>query len=304
MDQICVLMASYNGEKFIRDQIDSILNQQGVEVRLIVRDDHSTDSTTEILREYEEAGKLTVLRDDVHLGAPNGFMKLLYTAEPCDYYAFADQDDLWLPGKLKRGIDYIRDLDVPALYCSNQIIYKNGEDQGLRFKKAPNYTLTNAICGNSLSGCTMVFNRALRDQLCDESHRPDPDLLNVRMHDVWVLLSALVLGRVVYDPGSGIRYRIHESNTVGIRPTGPAYRIKTLRKRLASKANQNGRSRIARELLKYDIPDPDKKAIVEAFANYRDSIGSKLRLATDKQIKKDCGEKRLVFLAKTFMNWV
>lgn len=304
MDQICVLMASYNGEKFIREQIDSILGQRGVEVRLLVRDDHSTDSTVDILREYEEAGKLTILRDDVHLGAANGFMKLLYTAEPCPYFAFADQDDLWLPGKLRRGINAIRELDCPALYCSNQIIYKNGTDEGLRFRKAPNYTLVNSLCGNSLSGCTMVFNRALWEEMRKEGHRPDPDLLNVRMHDVWTLLSALVLGRVVYDEGSRIRYRIHESNTVGIRPTGPAYRIKTLRKRLASRQEQNGRSRIAQELLKYDIPDPQKKAVVENFAHYRDSLGKKMKLMTDRQVRKDCGEKRPVFLLKTLLNWI
>lgn len=304
MDRVCVLMASYNGEKFIREQIDSILRQEGVEVSLVVRDDHSTDSTPEILREYEEAGKISVLRDDIHLGAPNGFMKLLYEADPCDYYAFADQDDIWLPDKLSRAVNAIRGFDGPALYCSNQIIYKNGTDEGLRFRKAPNYTLVNSLCGNSLSGCTMVFNRALWEEMRKEGHRPDPDLLNVRMHDVWTLLSALVLGQVVYDEGSRIRYRIHESNTVGIRPTGPAYRIKTLRKRLASRQEQNGRSRIAQELLKYDIPDPQKKAVVENFAHYRDSLGKKMKLMTDRQVRKDCGEKRPVFLLKTLLNWI
>ena len=116
MDRVCVLMASYNGEKFIREQIDSILRQEGVEVSLVVRDDHSTDSTPEILREYEEAGKISVLRDDIHLGAPNGFMKLLYEADPCDYYAFADQDDIWLPDKLSRAVNAIRGFNGPALY--------------------------------------------------------------------------------------------------------------------------------------------------------------------------------------------
>ena len=304
MDRICVMMASYNGEKFIREQIDSILQQEGVDVSLVVRDDHSTDTTPEILREYEEAGKISVLRDDVHLGAPNGFMKLLYQAEPCDYYAFADQDDIWLPDKLRRAIDAIRGFDGPALYCSNQIIYKNGVEEGLRFDSEPNYTLTNVLCGNSLSGCTMVFNRALWEQIRDEKHRPDPDILNVRMHDVWVLLSALVLGDVVYDEGSGIRYRIHENNTVGIRPTGFKYRVKTLRKRLESSGNRNGRSRIAKELLKYQIKDPEKFEIVRCFADYRRSTSARIGLVKNARIRSDCGEKRQVFLAKTFLNWL
>ena len=137
-----------------------------------------------------------------------------------------------------------------------------------------------------------------------EKHRPDPAILNIRMHDVWVLLSALVLGDVVYDKGSGIRYRIHENNTVGIRPTGFRYRVKTLRRRLESSGNRNGRSRIAKELLKYEIKDPEKFEIVRCFADYRRSMSARIGLVKNAQIRKDCGEKRQVFLAKTFLNWL
>lgn len=304
MDRICVMMATYNGEKYIREQIDSILAQESVEVELLVRDDHSTDSTLQILREYAADGRLRILEDDVHLGAAGGFMKLLYNAGPCPWYAFADQDDVWLPDKLIRAIDAIRSFDVPALYCSNQILYRGGREEGLRFDKAPNYTLANSICGNSLSGCTMVMNRALRDEIADEGHRPSAGILSLRMHDVWVLLSALVLGEVVYDEWSGIRYRLHEANTVGIRPTGPAWRLKSLKKRLGSKKERNGRSRIARELLKYDIKDPAKKEVVESFARCGQSLPARLRLIKNRDVRRDCGEKRPLFIAKTLLGWI
>ena len=306
-DAVAILMSTYNGGDYIEDQLRTIYSQTYSDITLFIRDDGSKPAFRKKLEALQDQYGFTIF-----LGENQGFLKSFFSLarhvqnldRKYGYYSFADQDDLWLPGKLRRGINAIRELDCPALYCSNQIIYKNGTDEGLRFRKAPNYTLVNSLCGNSLSGCTMVFNRALWEEMRKEGHRPDPDLLNVRMHDVWTLLSALVLGQVVYDEGSRIRYRIHESNTVGIRPTGPAYRIKTLRKRLASRQEQNGRSRIAQELLKYDIPDPQKKAVVENFAHYRDSLGKKMKLMTDRQVRKDCGEKRPVFLLKTLLNWI
>ena len=107
--KVMVLLSSYNGEKYIREQLDSILTQQGVEVTLLVRDDGSRDATPRILREYAERCKNVIVLPEENVGCVSSFRKLLTEAynyiDRVDYFAFADQDDVWLPEKLKSGAD-------------------------------------------------------------------------------------------------------------------------------------------------------------------------------------------------------
>ena len=115
---ITVLMSTYNGEKYLHEQIDSILRQQGVKVNLLVRDDGSTDNTLAILDKYQEEGLLTFYTGE-NLGPQRSFLHLLQQAPQSDYYAFADQDDIWLEDKLSTGIKQLQnDKEKPALYFS------------------------------------------------------------------------------------------------------------------------------------------------------------------------------------------
>ena len=143
--RIAVLMSSYNGEKYILKQIESILAQVGCEVHLFVRDDGSCDSTTEILKKYADEGKLEWYQGD-NLKPAKSFLKLLYESGEYDYYAFADQDDIWDNDKLSYGIQYLEKYqDKPAIYFSkaryidseDNLIYKSllhsrGEDVAIR----------------------------------------------------------------------------------------------------------------------------------------------------------------------------
>lgn len=98
-----VLMASYNGIPFISEQIDSILSQAEVDVRLFVRDDGSSDGTRDLLQRYADEGSLTLLTGE-NLGPALGFLTLLRNAPEADYYAFSDQDDIWDSDKLITAI--------------------------------------------------------------------------------------------------------------------------------------------------------------------------------------------------------
>nr|WP_294693530.1 glycosyltransferase [uncultured Blautia sp.] len=268
MDKICVLMSTYNGEKYLIEQIESILTQKDVEVTLVVRDDGSSDSTISILNEYQEQGKLSLISDNCNLGPACSFMKLLYGAEDFAYYAFADQDDIWRSEKLITAIAMIKDNeDVPALYCSNQWILEEGKIKGLRFTHKE-HGIVQAICGNVFSGCTMVFNKKLFDILKQVNNRPSIDVLKTRMHDTWVIAVAECTGVVVYDENSYIEYRIHENNTVGLKKG----KIKRLKCRIINKNYRNGRSKLAAELIKLPIYDKKNYDIVKAFAT-RNRIG-------------------------------
>ena len=117
--KVCVLISTYNGEKFLDEQIASILAQKGVEVDILVRDDGSSDMTCSLLERWQKEGKLKWYKGE-NLGFARSFMNLLKTASVYDYYAFCDQDDVWLPEKLKKAcfVDDIEGLDESPLACA------------------------------------------------------------------------------------------------------------------------------------------------------------------------------------------
>lgn len=262
MDRICVLMSTYNGEKYLVEQIESILAQKGVEVTLVVRDDGSSDATISILNKYQKQKKLSLIRDNTNLGPACSFMKLLYEAEDFDYYAFADQDDIWCKEKLITATSMIEGYkDISALYCSNQWILEDGKIKGLRFTHRE-HGIVQAICGNVFSGCTMVFNKKLFNALKQVNNRPSADVLKSRMHDTWVIAVAECIGIVVYDENSYIEYRIHANNTVGLKNS----KVSRLKQKITNKSYRNGRSKLATELLKFPIQDKNVYDIVKAFS--------------------------------------
>lgn len=299
---VCVLMSTYNGEKYIKEQIDSILSQTEVEITLIVRDDRSTDRTLEILKSYESNGKIKVFFSSCNFGPAKSFMELLYTIDNYDYYAFADQDDIWKKEKIGRAVKMLDSENCPMLYTSNQILYRKGKEEGLRFKKIPNITLTGIICGNQVSGCTMVFNDELKRILVDKRYRPSDKLLNLRMHDTWIIAVANIVGKIVYDEESFIDYRIHENNVVGVNSGNIKNRTVKFFEKLFDKSRKNGRSKLACELCK--IVDnvecePAKIKVVKSFANPKI-----IKLLPDLEIRRDCPENRLLFILKLFCGWI
>ena len=295
MDTVCVLMSTYNGEKYLVEQIESILNQKRVIVYLFVRDDGSTDNTVDILKKYKSENKLEVYQDDENLGPANSFMKLLYDSSDYDYYAFADQDDIWLEEKLFVAIQKIKEKNsLPTLYCSNQLIYKDNRVGGVRFLHEPEHGLIEAICGNVFSGCTMVFNKELADIIKKKQHRPNSDVLRMRMHDTWVIAVAECIGDVIYDQNAYIKYRIHENNTVGLKKG----KVKRVIEKLIGIQKKGGRSKLASNLIKITKLKDNKAQIVCAFAER-----NRIKLLK-KEIINQCGENRMIFVIKVLLGWI
>ena len=130
MKKVLVLLSTYNGEKYLREQLDSVLSQEGVDVSLLIRDDGSKDGTINILKEY--SAKLNV---DYYEGANRGpsesFHDLLLHAQGYDYYAFCDQDDDWHKDKLRTAVERLEQMnqEAPILYCCNL----NVVDENLKY---------------------------------------------------------------------------------------------------------------------------------------------------------------------------
>ena len=207
-----VLIATYNGGKYLREQLDSILRQQDVKVEILIRDDGSTDGTHNILNEYQKAGLLKWITGE-HIGVPNGYLELLKNAPNTDYYAFCDQDDIWDDDKLIYAIKKLEELpnDKPLIYYSSQRLV---DEQGrlirvheIDINRTP---YTNFLISN-VAGCTTVFNKELFFAI----NKAEPDF--ILMHDSWAFKVCLALGGEYYaDKIPHINYRQHGNNVAGI----------------------------------------------------------------------------------------
>ncbi|HCC04314.1 MAG TPA: glycosyltransferase family 2 protein [Clostridiales bacterium] len=217
MKDICVLMSTFNGEKYLREQIDSILNQKDVKVHLLVRDDGSTDKTIEILAEYQQKSLLRFYIGN-NIKPAHSFIELVHKAEDFDFYAFADQDDYWYENKLIRAIECLKEYTTQkkeAIYISaleivdkNLLHIENSVNQNAKF------TIEESFIESPAVGCTMVFNKYMRKRIIDKNTQD----IEIAMHDSWIYRVGISIGaKIIYDKKGYIKYRQHENNTIGVK---------------------------------------------------------------------------------------
>lgn len=212
MKTVTVLMSTYNGEKYLQEQIDSLLHQVGVKISILVRDDGSTDSTCSMLDEYQEKRILHWYTGE-NLRSARSFLDLIKKADDSDYFAFCDQDDVWKTDKLQRAVTALESLpkdSKPKLYCSNYQLVDASlnelPDNGHVSTTLFNQCLVSSCC----TGCTVVFDRELKKLLSIGTPK------FIVMHDDWAHKVCLAVGgHVVYDPEKTMYYRQHGNNVDG-----------------------------------------------------------------------------------------
>lgn len=213
--KIAVLLSSYNGSQFIREQLDSILRQVGVDISLFIRDDGSDDETATILMEYANVYMNIEVELGQNIGVFNSFLSLLQKADGhFDYFAFADQDDIWKEEKILTAIKQLKSFKniQPAMYYG-RLEFTDEFLNILGFSKIPRHTgFHNALVQNQATGCTIVLNRKARDIIC--SNVPKWAL----MHDWWCYLVVSAFGKVIYDEIPMIYYRKHGKNVTPATP--------------------------------------------------------------------------------------
>lgn len=302
MANIAVLMSTYNGEKYLRKQIESILSQVDCNIDLIVRDDGSSDSTIDILKEYEADGKLTYYCGE-NLKPGKSFLRLLYDSADYDYYSFADQDDIWDKDKLISGVRCLQQFeDKPAIYFSNaryidandNPIYVSNVSKLQSVVIRDNYWNEMVLCG--ATGCTMILNKRFVD-IFKLSNFPSKVLL----HDSYIQSMCAALGGVIlYDANPHMGYRQHSNNVVGGKK-GIMHSIKTRFKEILKK-REVCRSDYAKEFLALygDYIPLENRKIVTTIAQYKDNFTNKLRLAFSNKITfckfKDAVYQRFLIL--------
>lgn len=306
---VAVLMSTYNGEKFIREQLESIFSQVGVDVKIYARDDGSTDGTVDILKEYAQYKPVIIFQDGENVGPGESFMRLVYkyADEPgIEFYAFADQDDIWLENKLKMAVHNIQESTYsgPILYSSNQYLYVDGENKGYRYKERQKIDLIPHITKNTISGCTFVFNKELA-QLLSNSDKPDQRIVKYRLHDAWIMLVAILCGHVLYDQASYMFYRIHSFNVVGVKKESLFKRFRKFQRFFIERDDANLRMLTAEQLIKSfpKIKEEDKK-VLKLYADYQKNWRNKWKLALNREIRANCAENPNVFTIKVLLNFV
>ena len=274
MKRVCILLSTYNGERYLEEQLDSLIKQENVDVSILVRDDGSTDGTTEILNKWQSDGHLKWYSGE-NKGYAQSFMDLVQTAGDANYYAFCDQDDIWLPNKLISAIENLNKLKSPVkLYCSNLYYYKNGENLGVIKKQMPKYDIYTSIIRNIATGCTIVFNPELKNQMTQCT----PNYLIA--HDFWAYQLAMIFGEVYQDENAYIYYRQHDNNQIGAK-TSIIEKWKRRINRLFSK-KKDGRAAQAQELLRCYSSElsEDKQNIISTVANYN-NLWTRIKLLFD-----------------------
>jgi glycosyltransferase involved in cell wall biosynthesis len=227
MKQRCrvdVLLATYNGERFLERQIESILEQMDSDCRLLIRDDGSSDGTLSLVQKFvsQEPHRVVLLNDQSpRLGVCANFGRLIEHSD-ADYVAFCDQDDIWLPGHLSTPLERIKAVEqdlganTPVLAHTDLVVV----DENLQ-TIAPSFwsylnidpyhgsKLNRLLIQNVVTGSAMMINRALARWAC-----PIPQS-GVPMHDWWLALIASAFGRIETIPAKTVLYRQHSGNHVG-----------------------------------------------------------------------------------------
>ena len=278
--KVLVLLATCNGEKYLRQQLDSIYAQEDVEVSIFATDDGSTDNTIVILEEYKKNHSLTIH----YHGEPHEFTYNFIDAifanknTSFDYYAFSDQDDVWMKEKLSSAIEMLK-KNSKSVYSSNlTIVNENLDGETLMnddsIQRCNKY---NAVFENVATGCTIVFSKAFLDLLV----RYYPK--NIYLHDYWVYLLAIYTDNYIYDSRSFIKYRQHGCNQIG---DSSKKGVKTYYKRFkASKGHQRA---LCEQLLEgyRDIIGEENASIVEVMAGYKKKFPYRWKLMFSRNYKK------------------
>lgn len=307
MQSVQVLMSTYNGVRYLPQQIDSILSQRGVAVSVLIRDDGSTDGTLDMLRDYEHRNQNITVYAGNNKGAAGSFYDLLQKADMAgSYYAFADQDDVWQAGKLERAIRLLERQqeisvayapgpvrDCPLLYAG-KVIYASADlsrQESYHYRINREASFGNALVENICMGCTEVFNRSLLELV--RRHVPSGSIL----HDWWMYLTASCFGKVIFDQAAYMLYRQHADNQVGMQNRWSRrwmHRMRNVRKlgrQISAQALE------FRKLYAGLLADNRELNLV---CSYRDSMAARFRLVYDKKIYRqnaaDDAVFRLLFL--------
>lgn len=310
--RVLVIMATYNGGKYVSEQIESILAQEDVDVHLHIADDRSSDDTPEICERYARRypDKVTFVVNEENLGVTKNFMFAFYelTADGSyDYVAFSDQDDIWAKNKLSYGVARLQEAvssDEPALFYSDVTDFdESGERSAMTPYRDREQYPGQLLLWNWVNGCAMLLNAPMVSLVNKHRSSEFP-----RYHDVWVHMIARYCATVV--PGLDIslsKRRISGENVIGaarepgIRGFHDAFfYLKTL-----LFVREDTRRKMAEVFFEHYGAEMKSEYIdlVEGFSKYPSSLRLRFRFATDKRFWKPTVQAKLLSFFGFILGW-
>lgn len=226
-----IILACYNGEKFIGEQIQSILNQTFQEFTLYIRDDNSTDKTVEIINSFNDS-RIKIITDDINCGSAGKNFAQLISITTADIVFFSDQDDVWLPEKIQETLIFMANKLVPC------IAYVNGYVVDQELNKSKYTVYDNNGCdtripnlfflNGGIQGCALAFNRKLINKISDLSK------IDWYMHDQVITFYASLYGEIIFINKPLFLYRQHLNNVVGYKNDSYLDSLISIRKKIKS----------------------------------------------------------------------
>ena len=288
MYKVCVMMATYNPKEYLIDQIKSVFDQEGVSVELVISDDCSKDRS--FIERYADNDKVHIIKQSKNKGVTRNIMYLMKYAydnfKDADFYAYCDQDDVWLKDKLITGINKLNKLpkDMPNLYYSNLLVTdSNLTPSHELFKRG----IVKNNFGQALSqvfvfACTTIINREMLGEIANFY---DYDLEKIG-YDTLVYYLAILFGNAVFDDEPHILYRQHMDNVSGVKKNGLDYIIDRCCAPFRKKEIQQTFKINAQFLIDNfgDRMTSDQRRLCEKVADYK-GLASRFKLLTNKEIR-------------------
>ena len=278
-NSVLVLLSTYNGDKYLIELLDSVLGQKKIDVHILIRDDGSSDNTKNIINTYKKKYKNITAYFGKNIGYAKSFWNLIKNCNKYDYYAFCDQDDVWLDDKLYNAIELLNKYNksLPLLYTSNVIPV----DENLNrikynsFKENRVLNVYESFQKSILPGCTFVFNFAAKEL----AQKYDGYM---ESHD-WALYCIInAFGKVVFDSNSRVLYRLSMQNTIGQDTFIKSFIKKVKRFFHKSKCT---RSRFAEDFIKAYGDDKSICDEIKQLANYKVNVHDKMKILFGRKYK-------------------
>ncbi len=300
--KVQILLSSYNGEKYVSEQIDSLLAQSYQNIHILIRDDGSKDKTIEILKKYESnfPTKISV-NYGKNIGVIKSFFELIKISEnDYEFYFFCDQDDFWEKDKIKRAVEIMQSSkEISVGYCSNlKLVDEKLNFMRLAYTKLLIPNLLNSFYENIVTGCSYSCNNSLFLKIKDKTKVIDSK--KIPMHDHYFYFLTCLYGKLIYDDRSYILYRQHSSNVVGLKKKNIYKRAKNV----FFNSKRINRKIFLEEIYKKHLQDMNEKdglylrQLVENYNCLFKRIITIFKLKFIRQNKMDCIFTKICYLLK------
>lgn len=310
MKKINVLLATYNGSKYLTEQVNSVLANfeylKGYDCKIIISDDASTDDTVSIIEGIcEKCSEVTFLGSERKGGVKSNFQYLIMNSD-ADYIFFCDQDDLWLPMKMKIFIENFHKLEDEGLtkillHSDLCVADKNLSPIHVSMFQYQcindNPSFSQLLISNSVTGCVMAIDKYLLDVV------KAGNINNSIMHDWYIALIAITHGALVYIPKSLILYRQHENNQVGAKSfsLSEIFKISSFKLKVESAIRSINKTKSQATIFKNNFSDAINPYDLDILNRYIDSFNGnflqRLELFVCCKMKKKGFLRNIVFFS-------